>query len=335
MKISLQGIKKSFGDTAVVKDVSLEIPCGEMFFLLGPSGCGKTTLLRMLSGLIDVDEGEISFGERRINDVPANQRNCALVFQNYAIWPHLTVFENVAYGLRVRKIAEPELRQRVMEVLEQVRMSSHATRKPTTLSGGQQQRVALARAIVVQPDLLLFDEPLSNLDARLRLEMREEIQRLHELHPITSVYVTHDQEEALSLADRIAVMQGGVIEQIGTPFELYNKPENPFVASFMGEVNFFSVKNSAIGKKLVEQTSLPARGLIGFRPERVSICTEGGISAKVEHATYLGSKNKLSLKTETGEAVAAWTQDFFPAGATIQIRIASSHLLHYPDKESP
>ena len=240
MKVTLQNITKTFDQNVIVDGVSFTIEDDEMFFLLGPSGCGKTTILRMIAGFYPPDAGDIFFGNRRMNDVPPNQRNTALVFQNYAIWPHLTVFENVAYGLRVRRVGAPELRKRVDEALAQVRLTELANRKPTQLSGGQQQRVALARAIVVKPDLLLFDEPLSNLDAKLRIEMRDQIQKLRTANRYTSLYVTHDQEEALSLASRIAVMNAGKIQQVGTPQEIYDRPANAFVASFIGKINLLT-----------------------------------------------------------------------------------------------
>jgi len=222
----------------VVKSVTLDIADGELFFLLGPSGCGKTTLLRLLAGFYQPEEGEVLFGERAMNDVPPNRRNTGMVFQNYALWPHLSVFENVAYGLDVRNISGTERSHRVGEALAIVRMNDYAARSPAQLSGGQQQRVALARALVIRPDVLLLDEPLSNLDAKLRLEMREEIRRIHRETKLTTIYVTHDQQEALALADRIALMRDGGIEQVGTPLELYRNPRSTFVSEFLGAAHF-------------------------------------------------------------------------------------------------
>ena len=238
MKVSLHNITKRFGTTPVVNDVSLDIADGELFFLLGPSGCGKTTLLRTIAGFYFPDAGTLKFGDRDVTTLPPNQRNTGMVFQNYALWPHMTVAGNVAYGLEVRKIPAAEKTRRVAEALAAVRMGEFADRPATLLSGGQQQRVALARALVVNPDVLLLDEPLSNLDAKLRLEMREEIRRLHKETGLTTIYVTHDQAEALSLADRVAVMNLGRIEQVGTPRELYRSPANDFVRDFLGAANF-------------------------------------------------------------------------------------------------
>lgn len=330
MKIQIQNLVKKFDQNTVVDDVSLDIESGEFFFLLGPSGCGKTTLLRMLAGFFPPDAGTIRFGEKDVSSIPANKRNCALVFQNYALWPHMTVFENVAYGLRMRKIPEPELRLRVEEALAQVRMTPQSSRKPTTLSGGQQQRVALARAIVVKPDLLLFDEPLSNLDAKLRLEMREEIRRLHSLTKITSIYVTHDQEEALSMAKRIAVLNQGKVQQVGSPMNLYETPKNPFVAAFMGEVNLYSASESILGKKLTEWAEVEPRGTIGFRPENIHFVSENGWPARVESSSYLGSRHLVTLKTPEGETIHATCSTLHPEGTSVLFALERRHVLHYP-----
>ncbi len=235
--IRIEGIAKRFGSTAAVDGVDIEIHAGELFFLLGPSGCGKTTLLRMIAGFIEPSAGRISFDDADVTVLPPNKRNTGMVFQSYALWPHMTVAENVAYGLRVRKVDAATRKQRVAAALESVQMGEYAQRKPNQLSGGQQQRVALARALVVEPQVLLLDEPLSNLDAKLRLEMRQEIRRLCKSTGITTVYVTHDQEEALSMADRMAVLKSGKLQQLGPPQELYNQPRTRFVAEFLGETN--------------------------------------------------------------------------------------------------
>jgi ABC-type Fe3+/spermidine/putrescine transport system ATPase subunit len=329
MNVRLDNILKRFGSSVIVNRVNLNIHDGELFFLLGSSGCGKTTLLRMLAGFYDPEEGDIFFADRRVNGTPPHLRNTALVFQNYAVWPHLTVFENVAYGLRVRNVPAETLKSRVVTALEQVKMLPLADRKPTSLSGGQQQRVALARAIVVQPDLLLFDEPLCNLDAKLRLEMRDEIKRLHSQTKITSVYVTHDQEEALSLADRIAVMNAGVIEQIGTPQEIYNHPANPFVASFIGEINLFPASSP-----LAQKLGAPADGHIAFRPEKTTLAADG-IPGKVIYSAYLGSKNQVTLRLETGEEIKATLTEYHAEGTELRIRIHDKDLLKFPHQASP
>lgn len=327
MKIILNKIVKRFESSVIVKGVDLEIASGEMFFLLGSSGCGKTTILRMLAGFYDPEEGEIYFGGRRMNGVPPHQRNTALVFQNYAVWPHLTVFENVAYGLRTRKIAQPELGDRVLTALRQVKMDHLADRKPSSLSGGQQQRVALARAIVVKPDLLLFDEPLCNLDAKLRLEMRDEIKKLHAESGITSVYVTHDQEEALSLADRIAVMDSGIIHQIGTPQEIYNHPANAFVANFIGECNLYRA-DTPLGIAL----GAPVGGQAGFRPEKVAVGGSASginISGRVIYSSYLGSKNLVVLRTPDDQEVKAWLPDFQPEGSQLTLTVSPEQIFKF------
>lgn len=242
VSVRLQNLSRSFGQVKAVDSVSLEVQKGELFFLLGPSGCGKTTVLRMIAGFYSPDSGDISFDGRTVNEVPPHRRNTGMVFQNYALWPHMTVEKNVGYGLDIRRVPSAEKAGKIRKVLETVRMLEYAQRKPAQLSGGQQQRVALARALVIEPDLLLLDEPLSNLDAKLRLEMRGEIKRIHGETGITSIYVTHDQKEALSMADRIAVMNAGKIEQVGSPRELYENPADRFVAGFIGETNFIEGK---------------------------------------------------------------------------------------------
>jgi iron(III) transport system ATP-binding protein len=236
--ITLQNVTKTYGQTLAVDCVSLAIEPGELFFLLGPSGCGKTTLLRMIAGLIDVTTGTIRFGARDVTRMPTGQRNTAMVFQSYALWPHMTVAENVAFGLDVRKLDAAEKKRRVAAALATARMEEFAGRKPAQLSGGQQQRVALARALAVEPDVLLLDEPLSNLDAKLRMQMRSEIRRICDATNVTAVYVTHDQEEALTMADRIAVMHLGRLIQVDTPRALYERPASCFVADFLGQTNF-------------------------------------------------------------------------------------------------
>ena len=236
--ITIRGLRKTFGSTVAVHDIDLDIPAGDLFFLLGPSGCGKTTLLRMIAGFTDPTAGSIRFGDQDVTHLPPNQRNTGMVFQGYALWPHMTVRQNVAFGLEVRKISKAQTRQRVDEALESVQLTVQADRKINQLSGGQQQRVALARALVIKPTVLLLDEPLSNLDAKLRLEMRRSIRDICKASGITGVYVTHDQKEALSMADKIAVLQAGHVMQVGPPRALYERPAHAFVADFLGETNF-------------------------------------------------------------------------------------------------
>src|SRR5438094_8400224 len=242
MRVTIRSLAKRFGNTTALQNISLEIQSQELFFLLGPSGCGKTTFLRLLAGFFQPGADQLFFGERPMNGVSPHRRNTGMVFQNYALWPHMTVADNVAYVLEVRGIDAAARRQQVAEALSVVQMERFADRMPNQLSGGQQQRVALARALVIQPEVLVLDEPLSNLDGRLLLEMREEIRRIHAHSRITTIYVTHDQKEALSLADRIAVMREGAIEQIGEPRTVYRAPVNRFVADFIGETNWLAAE---------------------------------------------------------------------------------------------
>ena len=240
--ITLDGVRKTFGSTVAVDSVSLRIDDGRLFFLLGPSGCGKTTLLRILAGFVKPDRGTIRFDDHDVTHLPPEKRQAGMVFQNYALSPHMSVVEKVAYGLKVRKVCGSERDDRVGAALKAVRMQDYGRRTPNQLSGGQQQRIALARALVIEPRVLLLDEPLSNLDARLRAELRLEIRRLCAQTGITTVYVTHDQVEALSMADRLAVMRAGQIVQVGEPRDVYQRPDNRFVADFLGDTNFISAE---------------------------------------------------------------------------------------------
>jgi iron(III) transport system ATP-binding protein len=249
--IKIENVQKAFGKVIAVDHLNLEIKDGEFFTFLGPSGCGKTTTLRMIAGFYYPTKGVVRFGDKDMTRVPPEKRNTGMVFQNYALFPHMTVFENVAFGLRVRKVASGELKARVQDVLRKVRLEQYAERQVSQLSGGQQQRVALARALVIEPEILLLDEPLSNLDAKLRDEMRSEILRLQKEYKITTIYVTHDQAEALSMSDRIAVFNFGVCHQVGTPSEIYNEPANDFVASFIGEINLLPVKVDGVDENRV------------------------------------------------------------------------------------
>src|SRR5579871_6982782 len=284
--VSLERVSKAYGEHLAVRDFSLEIAEGEFLVLLGPSGCGKTTTLRMIAGFVEPSAGRIRFGARDVTDLPPYRRNTGLVFQGYALFPHLTVFENVAFGLRMRKLEKAAIAERTTEALRLVRLEPLAHRMPRQLSGGQQQRVALARALVIEPEILLLDEPLSNLDAKLREEVRLEIRQLQRRLGLTTVMVTHDQEEALSVADRLVVMREGEIQQIGTQRELYDGPSNAFVADFIGRTNFFSGSIGAEGRFRTESglsialaAAAPAARLLAVRPERIRLGNGAGSGA--------------------------------------------------------
>ena len=301
--VTITGISKSYqAGVPVLKPIDLTIQAGELFFLLGPSGCGKSTLLRILAGLVEPDGGSIRFNGREITRLPAEKRRAAMVFQNYALWPHLTVFENVAFGLRAEGADNAKIRKEVADALELVQLADCAERRVPSLSGGQQQRVALARALAMRPDLLLLDEPLSNLDARLRDTMRREIRRIAKERELTAIYVTHDRQEALSMADRLAVMHQGILQQVGAPEEVYNLPVNRFVAGFLGDANFIDgtvtengLFQSHFGEfRLAETAFRPETGrkiTAAIRPERIRFAARKGehtFSAKLTDRTFLG-----------------------------------------------
>ncbi len=310
---------KKYGDFTALKGVSLDIREGEFFTLLGPSGCGKTTLLRMIAGFNSIEGGEFYFGDRLINAVPAHKRDIGMVFQNYAIFPHLTVAENVAYGLKARKVPASEIAPRVAEALELVQIAHLSKRKPNELSGGQQQRVALARAFVIEPSVLLMDEPLSNLDAKLRVQMRTVIKKLQRKLGITTIYVTHDQEEALAISDRIAVMKDGVIMQIGTPTEIYAKPQNPFVAGFIGTSNFLDCTVKENGEVMIEneltirvplKKPYSGKATLSARPEQLFFARDG-MPGEVQFSTFLGDFIEYEVRLADGQqlTVNEYTKD--------------------------
>ena len=271
--LHLNNLSKTFGDLRALAPIEIEIREGEFFSLLGPSGCGKTTLLRMIAGLEPPSSGTIVIDGVDITSFPPQKRNIGIVFQNYALFPHMSVFENVAYGLEVKKIPRNEIRAKVQHILEKVHLSEKADISVPLLSGGEQQRVAVARAVVVEPGVLLFDEPLSNLDYALRLETRAEIKRLQREVGITTIYVTHDQGEALALSDRIAVLNKGIVQQVGTPDELYFHPGNAFTASFIGHANLFSPE---ICKEYFNFTMADARELLAVLPEEIVLSADSG-----------------------------------------------------------
>ena len=320
-KITIEGVSRSFGSVGAVREISLAIEDSEFFTLLGPSGCGKTTLLRVIAGFTELDAGQISIGEKRIDTLPPHRRNIGMVFQNYAIFPNLTVTGNVAYGLKARKVAGAEIAERIADALALVRLKGYGERWPHQLSGGQLQRVAIARALVIRPEVLLLDEPLSNLDAGLRVDMRGEIRDLQQRLKITTVYVTHDQEEALAVSDRIAVMQAGRIEQLGGPGDIYRKPTSLFVAQFMGTTNILrGIVGARQGETVpvrVGSSDLLVIGLDAREGEIVNLClrpealrivhagdTEAARPARIEatirKAEFIGALTRLEAELADG-----------------------------------
>lgn len=321
IRVSVKEVTKNFGETIALKSVNLEIQPGELFFLLGPSGCGKTTLLRSLAGFYIPESGQIMFDEDDVTRLEPHKRNTGMMFQSYALWPHMTVQQNVAFGLEQRKLPRIEIIHQVKKALEAVHMESYGMRKPNQLSGGQQQRIALARALVIRPRCLLLDEPLSNLDAQLRHEMRTEIRRVCKEHQLTTIYVTHDQKEALSIADRMAVMHQGEILQIGSPSEVYKRPRNRMVCNFIGETNFIDGKviRSGGGLIAVETTLGMLSGVAGdpeadffdgqsvkvsIRPECIQFSPypseENGFSGTINESVYLGEIAQYHFRSDNG-----------------------------------
>jgi putative spermidine/putrescine transport system ATP-binding protein len=316
--VELEHLVRRYGDFLAVDDLSLTVEDGEFLILLGPSGCGKTTTLRLLAGFIEATSGRMRIGGRDVTQEPPYRRNLGLVFQNYALFPHLTVFENVAFGLRRRNVPAAEIASRVAEALALVRLDAHGQRMPRQLSGGQQQRVAIARALVIRPDVLLLDEPLSNLDAKLRLEVRQELRRLQRTLGMTTIMVTHDQDEAMSLGDRLVVMNAGRVQQTGKPTEIYEKPANRFVASFIGRANLIPGRSDGANGRFVAASGLTLAcaqagnggNLLMVRPERVALSAgrpsgENVIAAKVEEAAFMGPFQEVELRLEGGEKLQA------------------------------
>ncbi|MCL4745392.1 MAG: ABC transporter ATP-binding protein [Burkholderiaceae bacterium] len=313
--IEFVDVSKRYGEVAAVDSVRLTIDAGELVTLLGPSGCGKTTILRLISGLEAPSEGSVLIAGRDVTSLPASQRNVSMVFQSYALFPHLRVIDNVCYGLLNRGLLRNEARERALQAIEQVGLTGLGERWPAELSGGQQQRVALARALVLEPDVLLFDEPLSNLDTRLRRHMRDEIRALQQRLGVTAVYVTHDQAEALAVSDRVIVMDAGRIAQQGTPRELYERPGSEFVAAFMGEANLLAVTRDADGDLCVGTLKLPERVRdaraagsegaalrVAVRPEawRVQAPDTAGLAGMVSKSSYLGPVVEYTIDSDVG-----------------------------------
>ncbi len=289
--LTIRDAKKSYGTTQVIHGIDLDIEDGEFVVFVGPSGCGKSTLLRMIAGLEDITAGEVSIGEQVVNEVAPSKRGVAMVFQTYALYPHMNVFKNMAFGLRQAKMPEDEIKKRVHAAAEILQITDYLDRTPKALSGGQRQRVAIGRAIVREPEVFLFDEPLSNLDAALRVNTRLEIARLHQRLGTTMIYVTHDQVEAMTLADKIVVLRDGVIEQVGSPVDLYERPDNMFVAGFIGspKMNFFGA--AALSKGITSVVKGAAKSdKIGIRPEHLRVTTKASafLSAKLELLENLG-----------------------------------------------
>jgi iron(III) transport system ATP-binding protein len=352
MNIALRSLTKRFGGTTAVDGATLDIADGELFTLLGPSGCGKTTLLRLVAGFYTPDGGEIHFGARRVERLPPYERNIGMVFQNYALWPHMTVRANITYGLRLRRLPGDEIARRLEHGLRQVNLAGLEDRYPGQLSGGQQQRVALARALVLNPDILLLDEPLSNLDAKIRVQVRGEIRRLQQALGITTVYVTHDQEEALSLSDRIAVMRDGRIQQVAVPKALYERPANRFVADFVGTNNLIPgvCRERGAGGILVETPlglvhgrsddgiTAGMRCVLAVRPENMRLGAAGDnvLEGHVIVASYLGSTLRYDVETVAGivlrvDVSDAWHHRPVAVGQAVRVSFPASVALTLRD----
>jgi iron(III) transport system ATP-binding protein len=354
VSVTLDQVTKRFDCVLAVDRVSLEVKEGEFFFLLGPSGCGKTTLLRMIAGFYEPEGGRVVFGDRDVTDVPPNERNTGMVFQNYALWPHMTVRKNVEYGLSMRGVTRSEMDTRVNRSLDMVQMSPYADRAPNQLSGGQQQRVALARALVIEPNVVLMDEPLSNLDARLRLEMRQQILDLQREIGTTMIYVTHDQKEALAMSDRMAVMDTGHIVQVGTARDLYQQPQSRFLADFIGEINFIMGTVAELGDIAVVDTALgQIRGcvsgdgvqrgdvvLCAIRPEGLEFVDgepgpgENAVSGEVRHTVYLGEVEQYLVDLVDGTPLKVVEYDSVnpraQRGDTVRLQFSPSKVVILP-----
>ncbi|MGP1397219.1 MAG: sn-glycerol-3-phosphate import ATP-binding protein UgpC [Inquilinaceae bacterium] len=333
--ITLTSVRKSYGSTQVIHGVDLAVGDGELIVIVGPSGCGKSTLLRMVAGLETVTGGEIAIGGRVVNDLEPRERDIAMVFQNYALYPHMTVFDNMAYGLKIAGLSKPHITERVEQAARMLELEPYLARKPRQLSGGQRQRVAMGRAIVRNPAAFLFDEPLSNLDAKLRVQMRMEIKALQRKLGVTALYVTHDQVEAMTLSDRMVVMNGGVAEQIGAPLEVYERPATVFVAAFIGSppMNFLPMdtvrRSDAIGPLPDGRAGGPLR--IGVRPEHLSFCApdDGLVAGELAFKEALGAETLAHLRLDTGEPLIVrldGTEALPPDGARVGVAVPLDRL---------
>ena len=344
-ELRLDRIGRNFGEQAALSELSLTIRGGEFIALLGPSGCGKSTALNCLAGLLPLSSGSIWLDDRRIDGLPPEQRGFGMVFQNYALFPHMTVRDNVAFGLKMRKTPGPELRRRVDEAMALVRLEDQAEKLPAQLSGGQQQRVAIARAVVYEPPLVLMDEPLSNLDAQLRLAMRTEIRRLHQTLGLTTIYVTHDQEEALSMADRLVVLREGLVQQVGTPDDVYAHPVNRYVAGFMGYRNMLefdlesaTAETAVLASKDVRLSGMTfgpieaKRAVAAIRPEDIVVNGPGPnrLQVTAEVVEYHGREILVLARLPAGEALYIRTEERCVAGDSIVVAVPPERVLIYP-----
>jgi multiple sugar transport system ATP-binding protein len=345
--LAIRNVKKSFGAVDIIHGVDVDIADGEFVILVGPSGCGKSTLLRMIAGLEEITGGEISIGNRVVNNLQPKDRDIAMVFQNYALYPQMTVAQNMGFALELAGAKRPEIDQKVGQAADILGLQPLLGRKPAQLSGGQRQRVAMGRAIVRDPKVFLFDEPLSNLDAKLRVKMRAEIKALHQRLKTTIVYVTHDQIEAMTMADKIVVLQGGRVEQVGTPLELYDRPQNVFVAGFMGSpaMNFLDGKLTGGDRPrltLTSGTTIDLLGgashadgrdvIIGIRPEDLAFATEGGLPATVSVVEPTGSETHVALEVEGKEITWVMRERVsLTPGQTVQLSFRSPNV-HFFDK---
>ncbi|MGX6607296.1 ABC transporter ATP-binding protein [Micromonosporaceae bacterium Da 78-11] len=346
-QLRLDGVTRRFGGRDALTGLNLTIRRGEFIALLGPSGCGKSTALNCLAGLLPLSGGSIWQDDTRLDTLPPERRGFGMVFQSYALFPHLSVRRNISFGLQMRRLPRAEVRRRTEEAIRLVRLEEHAAKLPGQLSGGQQQRVAIARAVVLEPSLVLMDEPLSNLDAKLRLEMRTEIRRLHQSLGLTTVYVTHDQEEALSMADRLVVLRGGEVQQVGTPEELHTRPANRHVADFMGYRNLLPMKVTAVtgDRVTVEDAGMTLHGtamgplavgddvVAGIRPEDLHV-GEGGVPATVEVVEYQGRELAVEARTDQGLALLLRAAERPAPGDKISVVADPERVLIFPAQEA-
>ncbi|XJZ28010.1 ABC transporter ATP-binding protein [Bacillota bacterium Lsc_1132] len=343
-KVELINVSKSYDKkTKVIEDISVTIEPGEFFVLVGPSGCGKSTMLRMIAGLEEITGGKLLIGGQHVNDLLPSQRNLSMVFQNYALYPHLTVEQNITFGLHTKKIAKQEMKKRCDEAAELLGLTEFLKRKPRQLSGGQRQRVALARAIVTHAPICLMDEPLSNLDAKLRAKMRSEIRQIQRKLGITMIYVTHDQTEAMTMADRMMILNSGHIQQIGKPLDIYNEPANTFVASFIGSPpmnladariqgqSFIFEKNAVMFKQLPNEIAIKQQVTVGIRPEHIQLATspqEASFMAEIENVEILGTETLLTFSMgDQQQWIAKWNGQWnISVGDQIPMYIQPEHL---------